>query len=102
MSALTLQPSRTTGFGAYVYDDGVNFAIWSDNADKIELCVFEGNSETRYELHNAGNDVFSGFLPNAKPGLVYGYRAYANNLHDSGQCFNPSKLLLDPYAREIV
>ncbi len=102
MSALVLEPSRTNAFGASVYEDGVNFAIWSDNADKIELCVFENTIENRYELHNAGNDVFSGFLRGAKPGLAYGYRAHANNLHDSGQCFNPSKLLLDPYAREIV
>jgi isoamylase len=102
MTEMALEPSRITAFGANVYEDGVNFAIWSDNADKIELCVFEGNHETRYELHNAGNDVFGGFLANAKPGLVYGYRAHANNLHDSGQCFNPNKLLLDPYARAIV
>jgi isoamylase len=102
MNFAALEPSRTTAFGAHVFEDGVNFAIWSDNADKIELCVFDGAQETRYALHNAGNDVFAGFLRDAKPGLVYGYRAHANNLHDSGQCFNASKLLLDPYAREIV
>lgn len=102
MSQFVLEPSRLTAFGAHALDGGVNFAIWSDNADHIELCVFEGDHETRFPLHNAGNDVFSGFLRGAKPGLLYGYRARANNLHDSGQCFNPNKLLLDPYAREIV
>ncbi len=102
MSAYVLEASRTSAFGSHVFDDGVNFAVWSDNADKIELCVFENNNETRYPLHNAGNDVFAGFLRGARAGLVYGFRAHANNLHDSGQCFNPNKLLLDPYAREIV
>lgn len=102
MNEFQLEPSRTSTFGALVFDDGVNFAIWSDHADKIELCVFDERGETRYALHNAGNDVFSGFLRGATSGVVYGYRAHANNLHDSGQCFNPSKLLLDPYAREIV
>jgi isoamylase len=102
MNTVVLEPSRSSAFGAHVFDDGVNFAIWSDNADAIDLCVFENGVETRYPLHNIGTDVFSGFLSGAKSGLVYGYRARANNLHDSGQCFNPNKLLLDPYAREIV
>jgi len=102
LMAHMLEPSRTRAFGAQVFDDGVNFAIWSDNAEKIELSVFDGGRETRFTLNHAGNDVFSGFLRGAGSGLVYGFRAHATHSHDAGRCFNPHKLLLDPYAREII
>jgi isoamylase len=83
---------------------GVNFAIFSAHAEKIELCVFEptGKREiARYELPEWTDEVWHGYLPDARPGLLYGYRAYGRYAPEEGHRFNPNKLLLDPYARRL-
>lgn len=84
---------------------GVNFAVFSANAERIELCVFspDGKRELRrYELPEWTDEVWHGYLPDAEPGLVYGYRAYGPYRPEEGHRFNPNKLLLDPYARKLV
>ncbi len=91
--------------GAHVQPDGVNFAVFSENATRIELCVFdaEGNTElARLPLFGPHEGVFHGFLAGVGAGLVYGLRAHGPHAPDRGHRFNPNKLLLDPYAREIV
>ncbi|MBB3911766.1 glycogen debranching protein GlgX [Sphingomonas desiccabilis] len=83
---------------------GVNFAVFSANAEKIELCIFEptGRREIkRYELTEWTDEVWHGYLPEARPGLLYGYRAYGRYAPEEGHRFNPNKLLLDPYAKQL-
>jgi glycogen operon protein len=91
--------------GAHVRDGGVNFAVFSDHAHRVELCLFdaEGTREIRrLDLAGPVDSVFHGFLAGAGPGLVYGFRAHGPYEPDAGHCFNPNKLLIDPWAREIV
>ncbi len=100
-----LLPGRAAPLGAHVVDGGIQFAVFSQRAKQIELCIFDsaGTQELkRYALHPTEDGVFSGVLPGAQPGLVYGYRAHGSYRPESGYRFNPHKLLLDPYTREIV
>ena len=106
-----LRPGRAWPLGASREDDGdgggegVNFAVFSAHAESIELCLFDadGCTETaRWPLPGRSGDVRHGHLPAAPSGLVYGLRAHGPWQPEAGQRFNPAKLLLDPYAREIV
>jgi isoamylase len=84
---------------------GVNFALFSANATKVELCLFdlEGKQELeRIELPEYTDEVWHGYLPDARPGQVYGYRVHGPYSPNDGHRFNPNKLLLDPYAKQIV
>ncbi|MGI4947069.1 MAG: glycogen debranching protein GlgX [Janthinobacterium lividum] len=90
--------------GATFDGEGVNFAVFSAHASKMELCVFDpaGKRETkRYTLPEWTDEVWHGYLPDAGPGLVYGYRAHGPYEPEQGHRFNPNKLLLDPYARKL-
>jgi isoamylase len=83
---------------------GVNFAVFSANAEKIELCIFDagGRKElARLALPECTDEVWHGYLPDAGPGLLYGYRAYGAYDPARGHRFNPHKLLLDPYAKKL-
>jgi glycogen operon protein len=83
---------------------GVNFAVFSGNAEKMELCIFDnaGKREiARYALPEYTNEVWHGYLPHASPGLTYGYRAYGPYDPANGHRFNPAKLLIDPYAKSL-
>src|SRR6202790_345680 len=84
---------------------GVNFALFSAHAEKVELCLFD--TRERRELHRLrlpsySNEVWHGYVPDARPGLRYGYRVYGPYDPAAGHRFNPNKLLLDPYANAIV
>jgi len=84
---------------------GVNFALFSANATKVELCLFDNSGAKeieRIELPEYTDEVWHGYLPDARPGLVYGYRVYGLYDPASGHRFNPNKLLLDPYAKAHV
>ena len=85
-------------------DRGTNFAVFSENAGKMQLCLFDdsGKNETRFELPECTNGIWHGYLPNARPGTQYGYRAYGEYKPLAGHRFNPHKLLFDPYARKIA
>ncbi len=84
---------------------GVNFALFSAHATKVELCLFDVNGHTeieRIELPEYTDEVWHGYLPDARPGQVYGYRVHGPYAPRDGHRFNPNKLLLDPYAKQIV
>ena len=99
----TLAAGRPYPLGATLRDGGVNFAVASDHAAHIELCLFdERGAERRLMLPARTDGVLHGFLPGAGAGLVYGLRAHGAYEPQRGLRFNPHKLLLDPYAREIV
>ncbi|HWF64031.1 MAG TPA: glycogen debranching protein GlgX [Rhizomicrobium sp.] len=83
---------------------GVNFAVFSGNAEKIELCLYDSGGKheiARYVLPEYADEVWHGYLPHASPGLLYGFRAYGPYEPGKGHRFNPAKLLLDPYAKSI-
>ena len=84
---------------------GINFAVFSAYAERIELCLFDpsGRREiTRLDLPECTDEVWHGYLPNARAGVIYGYRAYGPYRPQDGHRFNPHKLLLDPYARRLA
>ncbi len=84
---------------------GVNFSLFSANATKVELCLFDDQGETeieRIELPEYTDEIWHGFLPDARPGTVYGYRVHGPYAPEEGHRFNPNKLVLDPYAKAIV
>lgn len=83
---------------------GVNFALVAPDASEVELCLFDeqGRETARHALAACLNGVWHGYLPQAGPGLVYGYRVHGDYAPERGHRFNPAKLLLDPYAREIL
>ncbi len=84
---------------------GVNFALFSANATRVDLCLFdaEGRDEIEcIELPEYTDEVWHGYLPDARPGTVYGYRVHGPYDPGRGHRFNPRKLLLDPYAKAHV
>jgi glycogen operon protein len=84
---------------------GVNFALFSANATKVELCLFDEKGERELEriaLPEYTDEVWHGYLPDARPGTVYGYRIHGPYEPAAGHRFNPNKLLLDPYAKQVV
>ena len=109
-SAPALQRSRLRegrGFplGATWTGVGVNFALFSAHATKVELCLFDEQGEReieRIELPEFTDEVWHAFLPDARPGTIYGYRVHGPYEPTSGHRFNANKLLVDPYAKAIV
>jgi len=98
-------PGRSYPLGATWNGEGVNFALFSEHAEKVELCLFssDGRHEiARVPLHWHTDQVWHTYLPEARPGLLYGYRVHGPYRPEEGHRFNPHKLLLDPYARQIV
>ncbi|VFR83400.1 Glycogen debranching enzyme [plant metagenome] len=100
-----LLPGQPYPLGATSDGLGVNFAVFSAHATRMELCVFDARGRhemRRYDLPECTDEVWHGYLPDAQPGLVYGYRAHGPHDPDNGHRFNPHKLLLDPYARQLT
>jgi len=84
---------------------GTNFAVFSTAAEKIELCLFDAGGRRemqRFQLPCFDGEVWHGYLPDAGPGQVYGYRAYGSYDPRNGKRFNHHKLLLDPYAKQLT
>jgi glycogen operon protein len=93
-------PGAAYPLGATFDGNGTNFALYSEAAEKVELCLFEADlTETRVELTEVDAYVWHAYLPQIQPGQRYGYRVYGPYDPKSGLRFNPSKLLLDPYAK---
>jgi glycogen operon protein len=107
MCALPLKmlSGRPDPLGATWDGLGVNFAVFSAHAERVQLCLFNaaGRHEiATYDLPDRADEVFCGYLPEARPGLVYGYRVHGPYQPEAGHRFNPNKLLLDPYAKKLV
>ena len=90
---------KSNGLGAIYDGQGTNFGVYSKNATKMELCLFdEQGNETRYEMVKGKDDVWSIYMPDVKPGQRYGFRAHGPYEPQNGHYFNPNKLAVDPYS----
>jgi isoamylase len=102
---MTLKDSVTEGLpypmGAAWDGRGTNFAVFSANATKVEVCIFDADGETeldRVALPEYTNQIWHGYVPGIAPGTVYGLRVHGLYDPQNGHRFNANKLLLDPYA----
>jgi len=100
-----LLPGKPYPLGATYDGNGVNFALFSENATGVKLCLFgQGDDDQVYEvidIDEVTDYVWHVFIPDLKPGQRYGYRVYGRYLPKKGIRFNPQKLLVDPYAKAI-
>ena len=95
-------PGKPYPLGASYDGSGTNFSLFSEVAERIELCLFDADgAETRIVLPEVDGFVWHGFLPNIEPGQRYGYRVHGPYDPGAGQRCNPNKLLLDPYSKAI-
>ncbi|MBV9825758.1 MAG: glycogen debranching protein GlgX [Alphaproteobacteria bacterium] len=104
MPSIRVWPGQPYPLGATWDGRGVNFALFSAHAEKVELCLFDSSGqheEDRIEMPEYTDEVWHCYLPEARPGLLYGYRVHGPYEPSAGHRFNPNKLLLDPYARAI-
>lgn len=98
-------PGRPYPLGATWDGKGVNVAVFSLHAEKIEFCLFDSTGERELErvvLPEYTNEVWHGYFPDLRPGQLYGLRAYGPYAPDQGHRFNGHKLLIDPYAKRLV
>ena len=101
-ATLRALPGSPFPLGATPAKDGTNFAVVSDIADAMTLCLFDGaGTETQILLEDYDAGVWHGFVPGVGPGQAYGYRASGRYEPKLGLRCNPAKLLLDPYARAV-
>lgn len=97
-------PGKPYPLGATWDGSGVNFALFSENATGVELCLFDenGGSETRTPVRDQTDQVWHIYIPEARPGQLYGYRVHGPHAPKEGHRFNPAKLLQDPYAKAVT
>jgi glycogen operon protein len=102
---MTIYPGDPYPLGSYWDGKGVNFALYSHHAEGVELCLFNkatGEKETdRIKFTQRTHDIWHAYLPNVKPGQLYGYRVYGPYDPANGHRFNSAKVLLDPYSKAI-
>jgi isoamylase len=99
---LPVWPGKPYPLGATWDGKGTNFAIYSENATRVELCLFDSeNQETRILLTEVNNFVWHGYLPGVGPGQHYGFRVHGPYDPAGGHRFNPNKLVIDPYAKAL-
>ena len=99
---LTLWPGRPYPLGATHDGIGTNFSVFSEVAERVELCIFdeEGN-ESRADLPEVTGYVWHGYVPTVQPGTRYGFRVHGPWDPANGLRCNPNNLLLDPYAKAV-
>lgn len=105
MAVAKISSGKAYPLGATYDGKGVNFALFSANAEKVELCLFDktGTKElTRVAITENEHNIWHVYLHGIEPGQVYGYRVYGPYKPTEGKRFNPHKLLLDPYARKVI
>ncbi len=103
-NGIRVWPGTPYPMGATWDGRGVNFTLFSENADKVELCLFNdsGSRElARIVLPEYTNQVWHGYLPDIRAGQLYGYRVYGPYAPEQGHRFNHHKLLIDPYAKAL-
>ena len=103
-TAPTIWPGKPCPLGASWDGQGVNFALFSEHATKVELCLFDAHGRREVErivMPQQTDFIWHCYLPQAKPGLLYGYRVHGPYRPEQGHRFNPNKLLIDPYAKSL-
>ena len=102
---MKIKPGSPNPLGATWDGHGVNFALFSENATKVELCLFDSphseKESLRITMPEQTDLVWHAYVPDIRPGQLYGYRVHGPYDPDNGQRFNPNKVLLDPYAKAI-
>ena len=100
---VTITAGRPFPMGATFDGEGVNFAIFSQHATRMTLCLFDdqGHEYLLIDLPENDGHIWHGYISGLRPGQQYGYRAHGPYRPDEGHRFNPHKLLLDPYARQV-
>jgi glycogen operon protein len=102
---MRIRPGTSYPLGATWDGQGVNFALFSEHATAVELCLFDSPSATeeaqRIPLTERTDMVWHGYLPDVRPGQLYGYRVHGPYRPRLGHRFNPAKVLLDPYAKAV-
>ncbi len=102
MVSMKVWPGQPYPLGAIYDGSGTNFSLFSEVAEGVELCLFDDSgNENRIELHEVTGYVWHAYLPQVEPGQRYGYRVHGPWEPAAGNRCNPSKLLLDPYAKAI-
>lgn len=101
-----IYPGHPFPLGATWDGNGVNFAIYAENATGVDLCLFDTvdaeKESQRIRVYEVSHHVWHVYLPEARPGQLYGYRVYGAYEPENGHRFNPNKLLIDPYAKAIA
>src|SRR4051812_34118470 len=101
----TIWPGKPYPLGATWDGEGVNFALFSEHATGVELCLFDSPAAPheceRISMPEQTDNVWHVYLPGVRPGQLYGYRVYGAYDPEAGQRFNPAKLLVDPYAKAL-
>jgi glycogen operon protein len=99
-------PGLPYPLGATWDGEGVNFALFSENATGVELCLFDSMHDAiereKVQVFERSDQVFHCYLPDVRPGQLYGYRVHGPYKPEEGHRFNPAKLLIDPYAKAIT
>ena len=99
---MQIWPGKPYPLGATFDGAGTNFSLFSELAERVELCLFDDQGiETRVELPESTALCWHGYLPSVRPGQLYGYRVHGPWAPDNGQWCNPAKVLLDPYAKAV-
>src|SRR5690606_15613443 len=106
MGVKRVWPGEPYPLGANWDGQGVNFALFAENATGVELCLFDGDDPTReterITIEEHTHQVWHAYLPDVGPGQLYGYRVHGPYDPDSGHRFNPAKLVIDPYAKALT
>jgi isoamylase len=102
----TTYPGSPYPLGATCNEEGVNFALFADNATGVELCLFNAPQDTKesvsIKIRERSHHVWHIFIPGIKPGQLYGYRVHGPYTPEEGHRYNPRKLLIDPYTKAIA
>jgi len=99
---MQIWPGKPYPLGAIYDGSGTNFSLFSEIAERVELCLFDDHErETRIDLPESTALCWHGYLPNVRPGQRYGYRVHGKWEPENGHWCNPSKVLLDPYAKAV-
>ncbi|MGB5538314.1 MAG: glycogen debranching enzyme GlgX, partial [Thiogranum sp.] len=104
-AATAVWPGQAYPLGATWDGEGVNFALFSEHAAKVDLCLFDGRGRREtacIAMRWKTDQVWHCYLPEARPGQLYGFRVHGPYDPLNGHRFNPNKLLLDPYAKDIA
>ncbi len=102
---MRIWPGKPYPLGATWDGAGLNFAIFAEHAEKVELCLFDApddhHESHRLRLPECTDMVWHGYFPDLEPGQLYGYRVHGPYDPSRGHRFNPNKIVLDPYAKAI-